>query len=112
MKLRIAYLLAVPATLLFTQCAEMEQEIDAEVARENAASRNAQYNSKKYGSAANRQDPNSETAPAYGVAFEKGRSDAMSGQSNNPERYSYIYSEADRRDFFSGYESGYNVGSR
>ena len=112
MKIRIAYLIAVPATLLFTQCAEMAQEIDAEVARENAEARNAQHNNKKHRSNTNFQDPNSETAPAYGVAFEKGRADAMSGKSHSPERYSYIYSEADRSDFFSGYKNGYNVGRR
>ena len=114
MKLRIAYLIAVPATLLFTQCAEMAQELDAEVARENNEYRHNQkkknHNSKTYKKSKNYQSSSTEAAPAYGLGFEKGRTDATIGKSSNPERHPGAYSEADRSDFFRGYKSGYGIG--
>lgn len=48
----------------------------------------------------------------YGAGYEKGFADGRGGLSRTPDRYSYIYSQADRSDFFRGYEDGYNKGIR
>ena len=53
----------------------------------------------------------SDAGPAgWQSGYEKGLSDGRNGLSRTPDRYSYIYSQADRADFFRGYESGYNRG--
>ncbi len=46
------------------------------------------------------------------AGYQKGLSDGRGGLSRTPDRYDYIYSEADRAEFFRGYESGYNRGIR
>jgi len=48
----------------------------------------------------------------YDLGVSKGRADGGSGLSRTPDRYSSLYSEADRRDFLRGYEDGYNQGIR
>lgn len=48
----------------------------------------------------------------YDLGLSKGRADGGGGLSRTPDRYSSLYSEADRRDFFRGYEDGYNQGIR
>jgi hypothetical protein len=53
----------------------------------------------------------SDAGPAgWQAGYEKGMADGRGGLSRTPDRYGYIYSEADRSDFFRGYESGYNRG--
>ena len=113
MKLRIAYLAVIPATLILTQCAEVSQELDAEIARENRDARNGQHYAKKYNRSGNGNrynNSNEVNQSTFNKAYLKGQSDARSGKSKKPDRYSYIYSEADRQDFFNGYASGYNSG--
>lgn len=48
--------------------------------------------------------------PGYSLGFTKGREDGWSGRSRTPDRYEALYSEADRAEFFRGYEAGYNEG--
>lgn len=55
----------------------------------------------------------SDAGPAgWQAGYQKGLSDGRGGLSRTPDRYESIYSEADRADFFKGYESGYNRGIR
>jgi hypothetical protein len=56
--------------------------------------------------------PSSSPPSGYGSGFEKGFEDGRNGLSRTPDRYGYIYSQADRSDFFRGYEAGYNKGIR
>jgi hypothetical protein len=46
----------------------------------------------------------------YVLGKEKGFADGVSGLSRTPTRHEAIYSEADRADFFRGYEAGYSAG--
>ena len=46
----------------------------------------------------------------YQLGFEKGREDGQGGKSRTPDRHSSLYSEADRGEFFRGYEDGYTLG--
>lgn len=50
--------------------------------------------------------------PLYGYELgkTKGYKDGHGGLSRMPSRYEASYSEADRADFFRGYEDGYNKG--
>ena len=48
----------------------------------------------------------------YDLGVSKGRADGSGGLSRTPDRYGSLYSEADRSDFFRGYEAGYNEGIR
>ena len=50
--------------------------------------------------------------PAYGYELgkTKGYQDGHGGLSRTPSRHEASYSEADRADFFRGYEAGYNQG--
>lgn len=48
----------------------------------------------------------------YDLGVSKGRADGSGGLSRTPDRYSSMYSEADRSEFFRGYEDGYNKGIR
>ena len=48
--------------------------------------------------------------PGYNLGFSKGRDDGWSGRSRTPDRYESLYSQADRAEFFRGYEAGYNEG--
>ncbi|MBK1826273.1 hypothetical protein [Haloferula rosea] len=52
------------------------------------------------------------TSSGYAAGYEKGRADGAGGLSRTPTRHEYLYSEADRSDFFRGYEAGYNAGIR
>ncbi len=56
--------------------------------------------------------PSASVQSGYGAGYEKGFADGRGGLSRTPDRYSYIYSQADRSDFFRGYEDGYNKGIR
>lgn len=69
------------------------------------------------------EDPNTNGTPppssesdagpvGWQAGYQKGLSDGRGGRSRTPDRYDYIYSEADRAAFFKGYESGYNRGIR
>ncbi len=51
-----------------------------------------------------------EPKPGYSLGFSKGREDGWSGRSRTPDRHQALYSEADRAEFFRGYEAGYNEG--
>lgn len=48
----------------------------------------------------------------YELGLAKGRADGAGGLSRNPERHSQWYSQADRSEFFRGYEAGYNSGMK
>lgn len=48
----------------------------------------------------------------YSLGLEKGREDGRGGLSRNPDRYSYLYAESNRSEYFRGYEDGYNQGIR
>lgn len=63
-------------------------------------------------SGATETETSTSTAPGYKLGYEKGMSDGSGGLSRTPSRYGYLYSEADRADFLSGYEAGYNAGIR
>lgn len=47
---------------------------------------------------------------AYELGKSKGFEDGVNGLSRTPTRHEVLYSEADRADFFRGYEDGYNAG--
>jgi hypothetical protein len=49
-------------------------------------------------------------ASGYELGKTKGFEDAVNGLSRSPARYEALYSQADRADFFKGYEDGYNAG--
>ena len=49
-------------------------------------------------------------APGYDLGKIKGYQDGYGGLSRTPARHEAEYSEADRKEFFRGYESGYNAG--
>ena len=62
-------------------------------------------------SAANTEE--SDAGPSgWQAGYEKGMADGRGGLSRTPDRYEGVYSQADRADFFKGYESGYNRGIR
>jgi hypothetical protein len=46
----------------------------------------------------------------YDLGFAKGQEDGRGGLSRTPGRYESLYSQADRAEFFRGYEAGYNQG--
>ena len=46
--------------------------------------------------------------PGWQDGYERGKEDAHRGLSQTPDRYDFIYSQADRAGFFRGYEAGYN----
>lgn len=50
------------------------------------------------------------TADGYRVGFAKGKQDGVGGLSRTPTRWEGEYSEANRKEFFRGYEDGYNQG--
>ncbi len=47
---------------------------------------------------------------AYELGKSKGFEDGVNGLSRTPSRHEVLYSQADRADFFAGYEDGYNAG--
>lgn len=47
---------------------------------------------------------------AYDLGVQRGFEDGKGGLSRTPSRYESVYSQADRADFFKGYEKGYNRG--
>lgn len=73
-------LMALPLLLSLTSCAPMEQAIP----------RNPRF--------------------VYDLGKAKGYQDGHGGLSRTPARHGATYSEADRADFFRGYEDGYNEG--
>lgn len=50
------------------------------------------------------------TANGYKVGFAKGKQDGVGGLSRTPTRWEGAYVPANRREFFRGYEDGYNEG--
>ena len=50
------------------------------------------------------------TSSGYELGKTKGFEDGVNGLSRTPTRHEALYSEADRADFFKGYEDGYNAG--
>jgi hypothetical protein len=46
----------------------------------------------------------------YELGKTKGFEDGVNGLSRTPTRHEALYSQADRADFFRGYEDGYNAG--
>ena len=46
----------------------------------------------------------------YDLGKTKGYQDGHGGLSRTPSRHAVSYSEADRAEFFRGYEDGYNAG--
>lgn len=50
------------------------------------------------------------TLSGYDLGKTKGYQDGHGGLSRTPARHEISYSEADRADFFRGYEDGYNEG--
>ncbi len=62
-------------------------------------------------------EPGSSGTPAaitssYELGIAKGRADGAGGLSRTPGRHEALYSQADRDDFFRGYEAGYNEGMK
>lgn len=106
---RIIILAAIPACLLLTQCAELNEELERE-ARQERHQHNHQGHKHNHHHEGHRHGAQGEQPATYGVGFEKGRRDGMNGKSRNPGRHENSYSEADRGEFFRGYEAGYNVG--
>ena len=80
--IRLLALLAIPLTLCFT------------VSR----------------AADNATPPVSSATSGYDLGFAKGQKDGRGGLSRTPDRYESLYSQADRAEFFRGYEAGYNQG--
>lgn len=56
--------------------------------------------------------PSVSNSAGYDRGFARGESDGVGGLSRTPDRYPGDFSEADRTDFFRGYEDGYNQGIR
>ncbi len=54
--------------------------------------------------------PVSSAQSGYDLGFAKGQEDGRGGLSRTPDRYESLYSQADRAEFFRGYEAGYNQG--
>jgi hypothetical protein len=54
--------------------------------------------------------PVSSAQSGYDLGFAKGQEDGGGGLSRTPDRYESLYSQADRAEFFRGYEAGYNQG--
>lgn len=77
---RALLLVALPATLSITSCVTVEETVTG--------------------------NPPS----GYEMGKTKGYQDGHGGLSRTPSRHEVSYSEADRADFFRGYEDGYNEG--
>lgn len=58
----------------------------------------------------NATPPVSSAKSGYDLGFAKGQEDGRGGLSRTPDRYGSLYSQADRAEFFRGYEAGYNQG--
>jgi hypothetical protein len=56
--------------------------------------------------------PGKPGASGYELGMTKGYQDGQAGLSRTPSRHEALYSEADRADFFRGYEAGYRKGIR
>lgn len=90
----IVFILALAATVSLTSCVVVEPGADGTTPSAATSSE-------------------SDAGPAgWQAGYDKGLSDGQGGLSRTPDRYSYLYSQADRADFLRGYESGYNRGTR
>lgn len=89
MKSLISPLFVIPAALCLTQCVVVPTD-----------------SSDQPGQTASSQQS------GYELGMTKGLADGRGGLSRTPDRYSYLCTEADRADYFRGYEAGYNQGIR
>jgi hypothetical protein len=56
------------------------------------------------------KNPSASSSASYKLGVQRGFADGKGGLSRTPSRHESDYSQADRADFFSGYEAGYNRG--